>query len=337
MAGADAHHRYEPLFGLIQNHVLLDAPLSGDFSSDRRALIDSLSRGRSYIGVDALAPAGGFFFEAKAGGTRYGMGDTVPLLAAPRLRAGGCLPKGAQVELFQDGRQVASAEGSIEAPAESAGVYRVQVSVPGWSVPWVVSNPIYVFDAKAAEARRQAAAWTEAEAPPGEVRVLDDFEGKTVFEPGADRFTAMTSPLVDPKGGVAGSGAARIEFELGKPTPDHPDVFAAMVAWGARDLTGFQGLTFAIRSDRPYRIWVQVRDENPASTDEGTEWWFTSVKTSGEWRRVAIPFSRLRSVNPHTDGKLDLDQVRAIVFVLDKGSVKPGTRGSIFVDEVGFY
>jgi hypothetical protein len=223
---------------------------------------------------------------------------------------------------------VASGKGSIEVPAESAGVYRVQVSVPGWSIPWVVSNPIY---------RSQAAAWKEAEPPPAEVRLLDDFEGKTVFEPGRDTFTPMASPLVDPQGGLGGSGAARIDFELGNPTPDHPDVFAAMVAWGARDLTGFQGLTFAIRSDRPYRIWVQVRDENPASTDEGTEWWFRSVKTSGEWRRVAIPFSRLRSVNPHTDGKLDLDQVRAIVFVLDKGSVKPGTRGSIFVDDVGFY
>jgi hypothetical protein len=338
LVGADAHSRYEPVFGLFQNHVLLDAPLTGDVASDRRVLIDSLRRGRSYIGVDALAPAGGFRFEAEASGTRYAMGDTVPLSAAPRLRAGGCLPKGAQVQLFQDGRLVASAESSVEAVAESAGVYRVEVSVPGWSVPWVVSNPIYVFDEKAAKARRQAAAWTEPEASPADVRILDDFEdGKTVFEPGKDTATRMAAPLIDPEGGRGGGGAARIDFELGHPTTEHPDVFAAMVAWGARDLTGREGMTFAIRSDRPYRIWFQVRDENPDSADEGTEWWFTSVKTAAEWKRVVIPFSRLRSVNPHTDGKLDLDQVRAIVFVLDKGSVKPGARGSIFVDDVGFY
>jgi len=80
-----------------------------------------------------------------------------------------------------------------------------------------------------------------------------------------------------------------------------------------------------------------VRDENPASADGGTEWWFASVKTSPEWRRVAIPFARLRSINPKTDGRLDLDKVRELVFVLDKGSVKPGTEGRIWIDEVGVY
>jgi hypothetical protein len=350
LAGADAHSRlpllkglmlrfpsYESLFGLFRNHVLVDAPLAGDAVSDGRALIESLSRGRSYIGLDALAPAGGFLFEAEAAGRRYGMGDTVPLAAAPRLRAGGRVPKGAQVKLFKDGRLAAAAEGSVEATADSPGVYRVEVSVAGWPVPWVVSNPIYVFDEETAAARTRLAAWSEPEVPPDAARLLDDFEGKTVFEPGADAATRLASPLLDPKVGKGGGGAARIEFQLGNPTPDHPHVFAAMVAWGQRDLTGHQGLTFAIRSDRAYRIWVQVRDENPASADEGTEWWFASVKTRVEWRRVAVPFSRLRSINPRTDGRLDLDRVRAIVFVLDKGSVKPGTRGSIWVDDIGFY
>ena len=62
-----------------------------------------------------------------------------------------------------------------------------------------------------------------------------------------------------------------------------------------------------------------MRDANPASADEGTEWWFASVQTRPEWRRVAVPFARLRSINPKTDGRLDLDKVRALVFVLDKG------------------
>ncbi len=351
LAGADAHSRlpllkglglrfpsYESLFGLFRNHVLLDAPLSGDVVSDGRALIESLSRGRSYIGLDALAPAGSFLFEAEAAGRRYGMGDTVPLAARPRLRAGGRVPRGARVNLFRDGRLAAAAEGSVEATADRPGVYRVEVSVPGWPVPWVISNPIYVFDAETAASRTEWAGWTtEPEAPPDAARLLDDFEGKTVFEPAADSATRLTRPLLDPKGGKGGGGAARIEFQLGNPTPDHPHVFAAMVAWGQRDLTRHLGLTFSIRADGAYRIWVQVRDENPASTDEGTEWWFASVKTGVNWRRVAVPFSRFRSINPRTDGRLDLDRVRAIVFVLDKGSVKPGTRGTIWIDDVGFY
>jgi hypothetical protein len=84
-------------------------------------------------------------------------------------------------------------------------------------------------------------------------------------------------------------------------------------------------------------VWLQVRDANPASADEGTEWWFASVKTSPDWRRVAIPFARLRSINPKTDGRLDLDKVRALVFVVDKGALKPGTTGRIWIDAIGAY
>jgi hypothetical protein len=64
---------------------------------------------------------------------------------------------------------------------------------------------------------------------------------------------------------------------------------------------------------------VQVRDENSASADDATEWWFASVRTEKEWRRVALPFARLRSLSPKTDGKLDLDKVRRLVFVIDRG------------------
>jgi hypothetical protein len=114
-------------------------------------------------------------------------------------------------------------------------------------------------------------------------------------------------------------------------------VWCALVSREARNLAGAQGLVFSIRGDRAYRIWVQVRDENPASADDGTEWWFASVRTETEWRRVAVPFARLRSLNPKTDGKLDLDKVRQLVFVIDAGAEKPGTQGTILVDELGLY
>jgi hypothetical protein len=169
------------------------------------------------------------------------------------------------------------------------------------------------------------------------VVVLDDFEGETAFRPGADANSSVSADILDRRGGRDGKGAARMQFHIGEPTADHPHVFAALVDWTHRDLRGRNGLVFSIRADGVYRVWVQVRDENPASTDEGTEWWFASLKTSVEWRRVAVPFERLRSVNPRTDGRLDLDKVRALVFVLDRGAVKPGARGTIWVDDLGVY
>jgi hypothetical protein len=147
----------------------------------------------------------------------------------------------------------------------------------------------------------------------------------------------MVADVIAPKSGPDGSGAARIEFRLGAPGPGRPYVWCALVSREPRNLAGAQGLVFSIRGDRQYRIWVQVRDENPASADDGTEWWFASVRTETEWRRVAVPFSTLRSLNPKTDGKLDLDKVRQLVFVIDAGAEKPGTQGTILVDGLGLY
>jgi hypothetical protein len=105
----------------------------------------------------------------------------------------------------------------------------------------------------------------------------------------------------------------------------------------ARDLTGMKGLVFALRADGVYRIWVQARDGNPASPDDGIESWFASVRTGPEWRRVAVPFAAMRSINKASDGRLDLRDVRQLVFVLDRGAVKPGASGTIWIDDVGVY
>jgi hypothetical protein len=246
------------------------------------------------------------------------------------------MPSGTRVVILKDGQPVAEDVDGVEAPGVP-GVYRAEAYVPGWSIPWVVTNPIYVFDGAAAARRAAAARMREEPTVPESAQVLDAFDGTTGFSPGSDSSTRQNRDVVDAKGGTAGSGAARIAFHLGVPTADHPDVFAALVDRTPRDLSGRKGLTLALRGDGVYRFWVQVRDANPRSRDGGTEWWFASLKTSPEWRRLAVPFDRLRSINPDTDGKLDLDQVRELVFVLDKGSVKPGTSGTIWVDDLGVY
>jgi len=366
LMGADAHQRaavtrklalpfpsYRSVFRLARNHVLLDRPLSGDGAADGRMVVEALARGRSYIGVDALARADGIFFVAEAGGRRWTMGDTVEPQVGLRLRAGGRMPPGARVIILRDGKITADARGAATLDVAGPGVYRAEVRLDGWDVPWVLTNAITVLDAVSTAQRArhgeigfssrhartgaQAAAWP-AEAPaPMAALTIDSFDAGSFFAPACDSASKLGEPTVDAGGGVDGKGAGLPDREVEEPTSDHPDVFCALVDSRPRDLTGRTGLVFSIRGDRPHRMWVQVRDENPASADDRTEWWFASVKTSPEWRRVAVPFARLRSINPKTDGKLDLDKVRALVFVLDKGSVKPGTTGRIWIDEVGAY
>ena len=350
IAGTDAHARlvirkdravrfpsYESLFALVQDHVVLDRPLSGNPGPDGEAIVAALARGRVYVGLDALAPADDFSFTAEAGGRRFTMGDTVPPESGLKLRARGRMPSGSRVSLRRDGAVVAEAERQVELAVPGPGVYRAEVHVPGWATPWIVSNPIYVFDPEAAAARARRAAWApEAPAPPA-TELIDGFEGSTRFQPGADDRSRVELPLLDPRAGVDGRGAIRLGFHLGVPAPDHPHTYCAVVDWTHRDLTGHAGLVFSIKADGVYRVWMQVRDANLASTDEGTEWWFASIRTSSQWQRMAVPFDRLRSINPHTDGRLDLDKVRAIVFVIDRGADKPGTDGTVWIDELGLY
>jgi len=52
---------------------------------------------------------------------------------------------------------------------------------------------------------------------------------------------------------------------------------------------------------------------------------------------VQLPCGRFRTLNPRSDGRLDLGQVRALVFVVDHATVKPGTRGVIRLADVSAY
>jgi len=349
IAGADAHSRlpvskrfaprfpsYESMFALLRNYVLLKEPLSGVFAADRDRVLEAIRRGRLYVGIDAIAPADRFSFTASSDTARATMGETLTPSGNLRIEAGGALPRGAVISLLRNGVLVGSWPGPLEAAAPGAGVYRVEVRVPGWRLPWIISNPIYVFDEATSSAREARAAWPEPKEAPPAIQVLDDFNAATKFQAASDP-TSTVEQALDPKAGVQGGQALRLGYRIGQGTESNPNVFAATVDWTHRDLTGKKGLVLSVKGDGVYRITVQVRDENKASTDEGTEWWFGSMRTTTEWRRLALPFERLRSINPRTDGKLDLDKVRAIVFLIDRGAATPGARGRVWIDDVGVY
>jgi hypothetical protein len=350
IAGADAHSRlvwrkdqavrfpsYESLFALAQDHVVLERPLSGRAGPDGQAILAALAKGRCYVGLDALAAADDFSFIAEAGGRRFTMGDTVAPEPGLKLRAGGRMPAGSGVTIRRDGATVGEGEGFVEVAPSGPGVYRAEVRVPGWRAPWIISNPIYVFSAEAAAARARNAAWPAEPTPPAPAEVIDSFDGGSSFHAEFDPSSDMDRNVVAKGAGPDGSDAARMAFRLGRPEPGRPFAWCALVNRQRRDLSGRHGLVFAIKGDGEYRLWVQVRDANPISPDDGTESWFASVRTSKEWRRVAVPFDRLRSINRRSDGKLDLDKVQQLVFVLDLGAEKPGTQGTIWIDDVGVY
>ena len=348
IAGADAHGQielsrkvsleapsYAATFAVARTHVLLERPFTGRLEDDRQALLAALAGGRAYVGLDGLAPANGFSFTAESPAGRWTMGDTAPLSPAPRLRAGGRMPAGTRLVLLKDGRTVTQAKGALDVTASGSGIYRIEAYVPGWGVPWIITNPIAVLDDAAAAARAQPP--PPPSPVPSAAAVLSDFDRDTrFFDPSADERSFVAPPVWEAGAGVTG-GAARFAFRLGVPDASHPHVFSALLNNAHRDLTGRQGLLLSVRADGVYRMWAQVRDANPASPDEGTEWWFASVRTSPEWQRVALPFARLRSIQKNSDGRLDPDKVRALVFIIDAGAMKAGSSGTIWIDDLGVY
>ena len=348
--GADAHSRlpitkswalrfpsYEALFSLLRTHVFLERPLEGR-DEDLEAVLDALRKGRFYIGLDALAPADGFTFTVHGGGgEQWTMGERVPFQEGLHARVGGRVPRGARVLLFRDGSLVRQQSLSLEAPLPGPGVYRAEVRVPGWPVPWVISNAVAVFDEATFAARDEAAAWPEPPPAPEEVLGLATLPGSSAFGAEFDPTSWMDTDVLDPTGGPEDTPALKLAFRLGAPTLEQPFTWCALVNRQERDLAAYRGLRFRVRADGVYRVWVQVRDANPDSADDGEEWWMASVRTSRDWQQVFLPFSRFRTINERTDGRLDPDQTRALVFVLDHAAVKPGTEGTIWIAGLGVY
>ena len=350
IAGVDAHgslvgqHEYLPefpsyssLFRVLQTYAVLDSPLTGDPARDAGEVRDALARGRSYMAMEALAPADGFFFHAARGNETWRMGDTVPPAPDLLLRAGGRLPRGARIELYRDGKRIADGRGRLEFPAREPGAYRIEVGIEGWDIPWVLSNPIYVYGAAEAAVRARRAAWPAEPPLPALARNLDAFERESALAAESDAGTWVNPEVRVASERIPGAAAARLHFRFAEPRPDRSAIWGALVDRSRRDLSRDSGLVFDIRADGVYRVWVGLWEERPGQVGDEPDWWLSSVRTSTAWRRQAIPFERLHPAGNNVDRKLDLRRVVGLVFHIDPGTDEFAAEGKVWFDRLGAY
>lgn len=137
---------YEFHFQAINTHVFTPSPLSGNIADDRRMILDSLARGRAFVGYDLPAPTRGFRFTAQGMETFAHMGEDIPAQYGVTLQIR--LPRPAECLLIKDGKTIQTwrkRETCTHITAE-AGVYRVEVYIEylGRRRGWIFSNPIYV-------------------------------------------------------------------------------------------------------------------------------------------------------------------------------------------------
>ncbi len=147
--GDDANHKivnlkfddYATIFRVLRTHVLLvkDKPLTQEH------LLTALKNGNCYAGFDAMSDTTGFSFSA---GDKI-QGDEISLQNSVNLTANA--PQSARFVLYRNGEKIHEQNNANEMnfEAKERGTYRVEVYLdslesPFNSVPWIISNPIYV-------------------------------------------------------------------------------------------------------------------------------------------------------------------------------------------------
>ena len=347
IAGTDAHARlgfsqrtdpdvsaihvplpgYTATFRTFSNHVVLDAPPSGNAADDGARLLAALRNGRLYSVIDALASPGNLSFTAASGPGRAEIGDDLAIVDDVQLRASVSAPPGTTIVLLKNGERVHEVtDGVLEMNGGTdAAVYRIEVYVrnsPGRPpVPWILSNPIYA-------GLSRPAAQPVVETMPGS-RIPARVAEAAVESGRTDRSELGESP-VDPRARrLAGEPPLAWSFALSPGTPRGQ--FAAIRIPVTGGLAAFGRVRFRVSSPKPLRAWIQLR-----APVGNTERWGTTFYADADERQVDVPLTAFRPIGVTSSEQPPLDRVDSLLFVVDTMNFLPGASGAMVLADVAF-
>lgn len=304
---------YAAMFGSLAQVAELEAPLSGEATRDAAAVIASLVHGRSYSIVRALGSPAALEFGADRGGEHLRMGDRAPAGTVPvSFHAEVTGAPGSAVALYANGRVVERGVGGVRSMASAPGVYRVEASWPGASVPWMMSNPIVLTDD-----RGTPPASPVALAPPAERRVI------AVDSPS---WTIEKEPSSE---GTRRPDAGRLRFDYRLGPGAARGQYAALAVAVSPD-AGIDRVEFTMRADRPMRLSVQVR----LPGDKGGQRWRRSVYVDDTARPVVVRLQDFEPADAPTTRRPIVAPIQTLLFVVDTVNTRPGSAGTIWLSDV---
>lgn len=343
VAGADTHARipltsagdpynnrfslplpgYEQIFRTF-TIGLPDVMLSGDAKADARAVLDAIGRGGVFASIDALAGPIAFSFSASGAGKGVAMGEDAVSTAPITFQVRSNAPDGVTAALLRNGKTVHTTSGArLEYVSSEAGVYRVEMRWPGApgepSVPWVVSNPIYVLANP-----RPVHQISESVSPPKQVDVRYSNGPATDWHVENSPRSQGALDVVSAVGGTQ----LLLRYALGGTAEEGPFVAASMAV--PHGLGDYDRLIFTAHSSRPTRIWVQLRVPGGA---QGRSW-HRSVYVDDMPRIITVPLNDLQPLEATTTGRPVLADVRDVLFVVDTINTRPGVSGQLWLDDV---
>jgi hypothetical protein len=332
LAGIDAHasvpwgdaesaHRsavawpsYTTMFRTLVQGVALDGPLTRDAARDGPRVVAALAGGRTFSVVRGLAGPADLTFAAIQPSARALMGERLESVGETTFEARVAHPL-ARLSLILDGRVIAASTSPFAwRTIAQPGAYRIEASLPGARVPWIVSNPIYLGTMPAPQTG--AASLPEASVNPAEPITLPI--AATAWRVEKDAATTATATAEDV--------VTRFVYQLGGGTPSGQ--YAAIATDVASDQSVDQ-IRFTGIADRPMRVDVQLR----LLGGRGVQRWRRSVYLDTTPRVVSIDVADFRpteatSLQPHAA------RLRSILFVVDTLNAAPGTSGGLRISAV---
>ena len=344
MAGADAHARlgyrqsvdpyqdrviarvpsYEVSFRTFVNHVILDRQLTGDAATDAALISRGVREGRVFTSIDSLAALSAFEFKGLDGMVAVRPGEYLALRGAPvALEAAVAAPPGTTLAVLRNGELLYETREPalrIDVGTEP-GAYRVEARLPSQgreSIPWVLTNPIYVgLGAAHAGAAKQAPAAATERAP-----VQTDVATAEASDGSSSGLHAIV--LAD------GTPALEWRFEIAQGTQASP--YAAMRFPVSDDFATYRRLQLQARSDRPRRLWAQLRTTGAVDGER----WGQSFHVGTELTPIELRLEDFRPFDPAGASRPPLDQIDSLLLVIDTVNSVPGSAGSIAITDLWF-
>ena len=304
---------YETLFSVFSMRVELARPWSGVAADAAASLLTALRGGRLHSVVDGLAGPAALEFVARSGSREARQGQTLvpdgPVTVSVRSNG----PPGTSIALLRGGvplSEVQARELRMEIPPGPA-VLRVEVRLgddPS-SVPWIVSNPIYLLSPVGPQPPEPVGGEGE---PDEEVR-LD--------VPGAERgWHFEQSPASSGALEREGDGPTRVRYTLAAETTG---AFVALTV-PAPELPRFERVSMRASVEAPMRLSVQLRRPDGADGQR----WRRSVYLDGTPRDIVVSFREMTPIGAAETPTPDMPRVGDLLLTVDTVNAAPGTSGA---------
>jgi hypothetical protein len=343
LAGADAHARlgfrqrsdpyedrvlarvpgYEVSFRAFVNHVILDGPLTGDAATDADLVLSGIREGRVFTSIDGLAGLAAFEARASSGQGIARPGEYLDIGGPVAIDAMVAAPAGTTLAVVRDGERVYE----TRQPAlrldvgTTPGAYRIEAHLPTarptTSVPWLLTNPIYV-GLKAAHAGARVSA---AERPVTSRSAVAT--GAWVAEASPGSASALRARTLN-------GGTPALEWQFTIAGGPRAAQYAAMQFPIEGGLAEHDRLQLRARSDEPRRVWAQLRGPGQK---EG-ERWGTSFYIDDTLRSIELHFADFRPLGPVSSARAPLDRVDSLLLVVDTVNTVPGASGRIAITDL---